>query len=538
MATAAQLIARRLAEAGCTRAYGIPGGEILTLMEAFYDAGIEFVLAKHENAAGFIAEGAWRMDAAPPVLLATLGPGITNAVNVIANAKLDRVPLIVISGSIDPKDRQRYTHQVVDHRAILRPLVKETFELVEGAADVIIDKAMSIAIDSPPGPVHIDVPIGLAGREEPEASPIRRPPPVPNQPGNSEDLVSARHLLSGAERPLMLVGAEALEYKDTPDLVTALALDFSIPVMTTYKAKGAFPEDDFLSLGAVGLSPLADKHLMPLIERSDLLVLIGYDPVEMRDSWVEPWDSMEKPVIEFTGSPNTHYVHMANVSLVGDLDAGLKTLAIKLTPNPESWLDGEPARVRQELAAAFNAEEEWGPAAIGHEVRKHLAEDGIATIDTGAHRILLSQTWMCTRPHTLFQSVGFGTMGCGLPLAIGAKLANPDRQVVAFTGDAGLEMVMGELATLRDLNLPIVIIVYADYSLSLIEAKQRARGLPNLGVDFPGTDFPALAEAMGGYGVTVRDRPSLAEAVKKGLAADRFTIIAAEIGRRAYDGRF
>lgn len=538
MATAAQLIARRLAEAGCTRAYGIPGGEVLTLMEAFYDAGIEFVLAKHENSAGFMAEGAWRVDAAPPVLIATIGPGITNAVNVIANAKLDRVPLIVISGAIDPKDRQRYTHQVVDHQAILRPVVKETFELVEGAADVIIDKAMSIAMDAPPGPVHIDVPIGLAGREEPDASPIRRSPPVPNQPGNSEDLVSARHLLSGAERPLMLVGAEALEYKDTPDLVTALALDFSIPVITTYKAKGVFPEDDFLSLGAAGLSPLADKHLMPLIDRSDLMILIGYDPVEMRDSWVEPWDSMEKPVIEFTGSPNTHYVHMANVSLVGDLDAGLKTLAIKLTPNPESWLEGEPAQVRQALFEAFNAEEDWGPAAIGHEVRKHLPDDGIATIDTGAHRILLSQTWTCTRPHTLFQSVGFGTMGCALPLAIGAKLANPDRQVVAFTGDAGLEMVMGELATLRDLRLPIVIIVYVDHSLALIETKQRSRGLANLGVDFPGTDFTALARAMGGKGVTVQDRESLARAVQDGFAAETFTIISAVIGRQAYDGRF
>ena len=239
MATAAQLIARRLAEAGCRRVFGIPGGEVLTLMEAMRQEGIEFVLAKHENSAGFMAEGAWHATGQPPVLLATVGPGVTSAVNVVANARLDRVPLLFISGSIDPTQRHTYTHQVVDHGAILRPLAKASFDVVPGAADVIIDKALAIANDAPPGPVHIDLPVGLAGQEEPAASPVRRPRPIPNHPASSEEMVSARHLLSGAERPIMIVGVEALEYKDVPDMVTALALDFSIPVITTYKAKGA-----------------------------------------------------------------------------------------------------------------------------------------------------------------------------------------------------------------------------------------------------------------------------------------------------------
>lgn len=537
MATAAQLIARRLAEAGCRRVFGIPGGEVLSLMEAMRQEGIEFVLAKHENSAGFMAEGAWHATGQPPVLLATVGPGVTSAVNVVANARLDRVPLLFVSGSIDPTQRHTYTHQVVDHGAILRPLAKASFDVVAGAADVIIDKALAIANDAPPGPVHIDLPVGLAGQEEPAASPVRRPRPIPNQPASSEEMVSARHLLSGAERPIMIVGVEALEYKDVPDMVTALALDFSIPVITTYKAKGVFPEEDFLSLGAAGLSPVADRHLKSLIEQSDLLILVGYDPVEMRSAWTAPWDAAEMPVIEFTGQPNTHYVHMANVSFVGDIGASLKTFAIRLTPNPESWVDGEPARVRQELAEAFNAEEEWGPAAVAHEVRKHLPADGIATVDTGAHRIMLSQTWIAHKPRTLLQSVGLGTMGCALPLAIGAKLAAPERAVVAFAGDAGLEMVLGELATVRDLGLPLVIIVYVDDSLALIEKKQREASLSNLGVDFGSTDFAAVAKAMGGRGVAVDNREALAKAVKEGLAAETFTVIAAKVGRRAYDGR-
>jgi len=537
MATAAQLIAKRLAEAGCRHVFGVPGGEVLTLMEALRAEGIEFVLAKHENNAGFMAEGAWHATGAPPVLLSTIGPGVANAVNVTANALLDRVPLIFISGAVDVQERQTYTHQVVDHGAILRPVVKAAFEVVPGAADVIVDKAVSIAMDAPPGPVHIDLPVGVAGMEEPEAAPVRRPKPIPSRPAGGEEMVSARHLLSGAERPLIIAGVGTLESKDAPDMLTALALDFSIPVITTYKAKGVFPEKDFLSLGAAGLSPIADNHLMPLIEKSDLILLIGYDPVEMRHAWTAPWDATEKPVIEFTATPNTHYVHMANVSFVGDIGSSLKTLALQLTPNPDSWPDGEPAQARQALAEAYRADEEWGPAAVADEVRAQLPDDGIACVDSGAHRILLSQVWQCSKPRTLLQSTGFATMGCALPLAIGAKLAAPETAVVAITGDAGLEMVMGELATLRDLKLPVVIVVYVDESLALIEKKQREAGLPNLGVDFDGTDWVALARAMGGRGVAVQDRKGLGKAVRDGLAAKTFTIVAARIGRRAYDGR-
>jgi len=175
MATAAQLIAQRLKEAGCTHVYGIPGGEVLVLMEALREVGIDFILTKHENNAGFMAEGAWHATGRPPVLLTTIGPGMANAVNVVANAKLDRVPLIFITGSVDPWERHTYTHQVIDHGAIVRPLVKASFEVVPGAADAIIDKAMSIATDSPPGPVHIDLPMVAGAALEPDASPVRRP---------------------------------------------------------------------------------------------------------------------------------------------------------------------------------------------------------------------------------------------------------------------------------------------------------------------------------------------------------------------------
>jgi len=537
MATAAQLIAQRLKEAGCTHVYGIPGGEVLVLMEAMREVGIEFILTKHENNAGFMAEGAWQATGRLPVLLTTIGPGMANAVNVVANAKLDRVPLIFITGSVDPWERHTYTHQVIDHGAVVRPVVKACFDVVPGAADAIIDKAIAIATDDPPGPVHVDLPIAAAVAVEPDAPPLRRPRPIPSQPAGGKELATARQLLSGAKRPLMIVGMEALQYENAPDLLSALAREFSTPVITTYKAKGVFPEDDALSLGAAGLSPTADKQIMPLIERADLLILVGYDPIEMRHDWTAPWNAGNKTVVEFTSAPNTHYVHMATVSFVGDIAAGLRTIAFELSPNADSWSDGEPTRARQELAAAFRADEEWGPAAVVDEVRKIFPADGIAAVDTGAHRILLSQVWHCNGPKTLLQSTGFCTMGCALPLAMGAKHAAPDKAVIAFTGDAGLEMVLGELATARDMKLAIVIVVFVDESLGLIEIKQRKVQLANQGVDFGGTDFTAMAKAMGGNGVAVGDRKALAQAVEAGLAADTFTVISAVIGRQTYDGR-
>ena len=167
-----------------------------------------------------------------------------------------------------------------------------------------------------------------------------------------------------------------------------------------------------------------------------------------------------------------------------------------------------------------------------------MPDNAVATVDSGAHRILLSQVWDCPEPRGLLQSTGLCTMGCALPLAIGAKIAAPERPMVAFTGDAGLEMILGELATLRDTKLPVVVVVFIDASLALIELKQRGVGLDNLAVDFGETDFPAVAEALGGTGVTVRDRAALGAAVDEALASDGFTVIAAEIGRQAYDSRF
>ena len=536
VANAAQVIARGLFNAGCRHAFGMPGGEVLSVMDALVEAGIAFHLVRHENAGGLMAEGSYHMTGAPGVLLATLGPGMANAVNAIANAEQERVPLVYITGCVDPHEAVGYTHQVFDHRAVLGPITKASFLAEDGALDTLIERALAIATQGRPGPVHIDLPVSLAAREQPGARAPGFTRPAATAPAEGPALAAAREALAAAKRPLMVIGPEVV-IQGCADRVANFARDFRIPVITTYKAKGVLPEDDPLALGAAGLSPLADRHLMPLVETADLILLAGYDPIEMRQRWCEPWDPETVPVIEFSAAPNPHGAHRVSHGFVGHIGAGLDALRDGIAARA-TWSNGAPAAARRALVEAFGAGEDWGPAAIVDEVRRALPEDGVATVDSGAHRILLSQIWHCPRPRTLLQSSALGTMGCALPLAIGAKLAAPERPVVAFTGDAGLEMVLGELATLRDLKLPLVIVVFVDASLALIELKQRDTGFANLGVDFGRTDFAAVAQALGGRGVDVDNRAALGRAVTEGLAADTFTLIAAQIERQAYDGRF
>jgi acetolactate synthase-1/2/3 large subunit len=533
-ARAADLLARRLYDAGCRLAFGMPGGEVLTLLDALERAGIRFVLVKHENAAGFMAEAVWSLTGAPGVLVATLGPGAMNGVNVVANAHQDRVPLIVLTGCVDPDETARYTHQVMDHAAVFRTITKDTLTLTPAAAGVIADRAVSTALAPRPGPVHLDVPIAVAAAPAGSVGP-RRTPPAASVPAPGPALDAARGALAASDRPVLLAGLDAV-CENAGAALTAFAETHGVPVITTYRGKGLLPETHPLSLGAAGLSPLADDILLPLVARADLVIAAGYDPIEMRPGWRDAWDPARQTVIEIAAEDMPHYMHASTVFLRTDIAPTLAALSEGIPPRP-TWPEGDLVHARTALGAAFPAGDDWGPAAVIAAARAALPDTAIATVDSGAHRILLSQMWTCTQPRTLLQSTGLCTMGCAIPLAAGAKLVAPDRPVVAFTGDAGFLMIAGELATLAELALPVIIVVFVDASLALIEKKQRERQLPNAGVDFAVHDYAAIGRAFGGRGVTVTDRAALTAALAEAQAADRFTVIAAMIDRGAYDGR-
>ncbi|MEO3430638.1 thiamine pyrophosphate-binding protein [Pelagibius sp. CAU 1746] len=533
---AADLVARRLYEAGCRYAFGIPGGEVLTLVDALEAAGITFILAKHENAAGFMAEGVWQRTGAPGILVATVGPGVVNGVNVVANAEQDRVPFIVLTGCVDETAALTYTHQVLDHQQVLRPVTKASFRLTAEGADVIADKALAIATDPRAGPVHIDVPIAVAEQAVAPARLRRRPPAAPAAPAPGHELDRARLWLEDAKRPVMIVGLDALA-DDAGEEILAFCEIFSIPFVTTYKAKGIVSEEHPLCLGAAGLSPKADALLLPFVSQADLILCLGYDPIEMRAGWCEPWDPEAVHVIDIAAEPNRHYVHQAGINFVTHCGKALEALGHGAAPQA-TWELGEVEVLKGALAEAFPRDEAWGPAAVIDTCRRVLPKETVATCDTGAHRILLAQMWETYEPKTLLQSTGLCTMGCALPLAIGAQLAEPERPVIAFTGDAGLLMVAGELSTAAELASRVVVVVFVDSSLALIELKQRQRQMANAGVDFGSHDFAAIGRAFGGLGHTVTSRAELEEALDDALNAETFTVIAAMIGRQGYDGRF
>ncbi len=529
---AADYLARRLYEAGCRHAFGMPGGEVLTVMDALARAGIEVTLARHENAAAFMAEGVWHRTGAPAILIATLGPGVLNGVNAIANAHQDRVPLIVLSGCVDADEALTYTHQILDHQAVLAPITKATFRLTAQGADIIADKAIGIATEGRPGPVHIDVPISVADMRVTPPRLRRRPDAVPMQPAAPQ---AARDWLAAAERPLMIVGLDAVnEGASATILETAERLN--IPVITTYKAKGIIPETHPLCLGGAGLSPLADGILVPLVQEADLILCVGYDPIEMRPGWREIWDPAEVNVIDIAAVPNDQYMHQATMNIVGACAPSLAAIAQGVPPRA-TWAGGEVTAARAALAGAFPTDDEWGAAGVIAEARAVLPEDTIATVDSGAHRILLSQMWTSHIPRALLQSTALCTMGCAVPLAMGAKLASPDATVVSFSGDAGFLMVAGELSTVAELKLPVIFVVFVDASLALIEKKQRERQMVNLAVDFGHHDFAAIGRAFGGHGVRVTNRAELRAALQAAQEADTFTVIAAEIDRGSYDNR-
>jgi acetolactate synthase-1/2/3 large subunit len=543
MSTAADLIAARLAQAGVRHAFGMPGGEVLALLDALGRVGIAFHLCRHENSGAFMAEGVHHMTSADPasgrmrvpgVLLATIGPGVLNAVNAAANAMQDQVPLIILSGCVDGAEAAAYTHQIVDQAGALRAVTKGSLRIEDGAVDIIIDRAVALALADPPGPVHVDLPVTLAARAQTPRPGLASPPLAPAAPAPSPMLDAARARIRAARRPVMIAGLGVLHH-GAEDIVADLCRAHGMPLLTTYKAKGVLDEADPLALGGHGLSPAADAIVVPMLADADLIVLVGYDPVEMRPGWRGLW--RPEQAIEVAHIAPTHGMHSAAMAFVGDVGAGLRALFDGASP-AEAWADGTPARIRAALKSRFAGRAEWGPHAAFAALRRALPADAVVTADSGAHRILLSQMWEAPSPRTLLQSSGFCTMGCALGLAAGAKMAAPSRAVCAVMGDGGFEMVAGELATLRDLGLPVVVVVMADQSLGLIEMKQAAMGLPRAGVALGRTDLAAVAEGFGGAGRTVRDAPALAHEIAAALTRDRFTLIAVEIDKDGYKGAF
>ncbi len=532
----ADVVAQTLYAHGVRNAFGIPGGEVVTLVDALEKAGISFHLARHETSAAIMAAGASTMRQSPELLVTTVGPGLANAVNGIADALQERVPLIVISGVVDRAIRARYTHQVIDHAQLLRPIVKASFEVEPESAASAIVRAINIATAEPIGPVHLDLSPSIAVQESPTeaiTSPTRavRPSVATRDPAISGMI----ERLQGAERPLIIAGMEAVRDVAGYALLKTAEL-LGAPVITTYKAKGIIDEVHPLALGGAGLSPLADRILAEMTRHADVILLAGYDPIEMRPGWMD-FAPHGSSIVEISGVLSDHGMHHADIKIHSSPRVLFEALASVLEPR-ETWIGGEPASAKEKLASVFASRPGWGPHSIVEELNRSAGANAVVTVDSGAHRILLSQKWVSRLPRSLLQSAGFCTMNAALPLSIGVKVSNPTRRVIAVVGDGGLEMGIGELATLRDSNLPITVVVFQDLSLALIELKQASAGLPPLGVKLGKTDFATVAQGFGGHGVNVETLNDLRKELDASYQRQSFTLIACRFDASAYIDAF
>jgi len=530
----ADIIAQALKAAGVRYAFGIPGGEVLELLEAFRRAGIRFLLTKQELGAGFMADASFQLTGKPGVLVATLGPGFTNAVTPVAQALLDRSALIVITGEIATGLKAVFTHQIIDQCEVLRPLVKWSTMIAATGAPAQIEKGIAIARAPLPGPVHFNVPTDVAAAQQPSGAKHFERVQIPAAPAAAQ-LSKVRTWLERARTPLALVGL-GVQLDDASAELKRFAERWRVPVITTYKAKGIIPEDHRLVLGGTGLSPVVDRIHMERVREADLILAIGFDPVELRADWMAPWDAAKRTVnIDLVA--NTHHVYQCTIDCVGSIAESLRQLAAAAPRRPlRRWPDRDLTAHRDAVRKAIMPppSRRLGPFQVIATLREIFPRNTLATVDTGSHRILINHVWEAYEPRRLLQSNGLGSMAYALPAAIAAKLIFPRRPVLAMMGEAGLDMVIGELSLLAHHKLAITIVVFRDDTLSLIKLKQERMKLPETGVVTGSPDYAALARAYGGNAHVVRNTAELTKAARAALKSSRFTLIEARIDPAEY----
>jgi acetolactate synthase-1/2/3 large subunit len=498
MPTVAELIVEGLRRAGVSRLFGVPGGgSNLELLEAARAQGLPFVLCHQEWAACIMAAVTGELTDRPGAALSTLGPGVTASATGLAHALLDRAPMIFISDRHPEAALQFTTHQRLDHAAHVGPLVKGSFAVTADSAGRWIARAVQLAVKEPRGPVHLDLPADVAGSEVPRPAAGATPAPAPAP--DAAGIERAAAMIRKAHRPLVVAGLQcrAADSKWLRAFCEALPA----PLLTTYKAKGAIPDPHPLAMGVFTGGALEE----PVVRRADLIIAFGLDTVELIPRrW--PYSA---PVLNLarcaSGDPGLtvpggggYFTPACEV--LGDLAMILEDLAPRLGRG-EARADWDVAEIdrlkRERLGALEVAVPGLAPHRVVQLTREFTPAGTIATVDAGAHMFPATAYWHAVELGECLISNGLATMGFALPAAIAAQLVHPDRRVVCFTGDGGLMMVAAELETAARLKLPIVIVVFDDGALSLIEIKQAQKGYAGASMRYEGPDLAALARAFG-----------------------------------------
>lgn len=516
---ASDLLVRCLEAEGVRRVFGIPGEENLDVMDSIKDSSIEFVLTRNENSAAFIAGTCGRLTGQAHVCLSTLGPGATNMVTGVAEAFLSYVPLVAITGQVGADQAFAPRKQYIDLVQMYGPVTKESFSVRSPARlPAQVRRAFHVAMEERPGPVMMELPEDVM-KERTEGRPLRRP--ATHHVGcDPVALGKVRELLKGSGRPLILAGPGAIRAQATQEL-RSLARAWGIPVAHTWHGAGIMPYDDPLSLNTVGLR--GKDHVRRLFEEMDLVLLVGYDLPEFMPSY---WNiGAPKRIVSIDQAPTDAVPHLEiDVQLLGRMPDVLGRLAADGVRR-DNWAQGHREDLDSCLEGCPADEGLVKPQLAVKAVRRALGREDICTSDVGAHLIWLAKMYPVYKENTLLLTNGLIPMGIGLPSAIGAKLARPERKVVAVCGDGGFLMTAAELETARRLGLGLVVVVFNDSGLGLIKLKhQRAYGRYH-GTDFGNPDLARFAESFGAKGYRVSTAQELGERLSSSLEAEELAVI-------------
>lgn len=530
MPTTVEVLADAFKEAGTPFLVGHPGGESVELMEAARQRDMRFILIKQEVAGAMLASTWGEITGAPGVCLSTRGPGAANMVNGIAHAFLDRAPLIAITDRYSTTAHEVGLRQRLDHRAIYGPITKWGTTIDAGTVQQQIRRAMRTTTALPPGPVQFDLPQSETTKE---AGALKAPPPLlPNHlraGPDRDDLVPAIREIDGARRPIILAGLGVLWERASAELVH-LAEQLGAPVLVTSKCKGMIPEDHPLRAGCI-IGGLIERKL---VEQSDLIVTVGLDGVELQP---KPWP-YDIPVIALAPVPSLDALVPARLEVVGGLKAVLARLA-EWCAGGSGWGEKAAATFRGDVARALDTPSRGlSPQRAMEVAREVLPRETIATCDAGASRLLVVQKWQSYGPREFLTSNGLGSMGYAVPGALGARLAYPDRPVVAFTGDGGFLMAVAELQTSMREKLPVTIVVFDDAEIGLIRVKQEIKGIPLYGVGLGGCDWERIAQGFGADGTVVDNEHGLGDALATAARSERTTVIGVRIDGSGYVDQF
>lgn len=469
--TGAQLIVSMLEHYGITQVAGIPGGAILPLYDALSQSKkIHHILTRHEQAAGFIAQGMTRVSGKPAVCLASSGPGATNLLTAIADAKLDSIPIVCITGQVALSTIGTDAFQEVDTYGISIPVTKHNY-LVRTIEELpyVIQHAFNVALSGRPGPVWIDIPKDIQTatitiNQLPELLPLNPLPQI-----DAQQITQAAALINQAKKPVLYLGGGII-FANAEKLAQALAEKANIPTTTTLMALGSITTDHPLSLGMLGMHAKRSTNL--ILQEADLLIVLGARFDDRAIGKTQQFCPHAKIIHVDIDRSELGKIKSADIAIHADIAKVIEQLLPAITKQSrQDWLS-RVEQLQQQYPCHHHSNDLLTHYGLIKQVAKIVGTDAIITTDVGQHQMWVAQSYPFNQPRQLLTSGGLGTMGFGLPAAIGAALIAPERKVICFTGDGSIMMNIQELATTVEHNLDVKIILLNNQALGLVRQQQ------------------------------------------------------------------